>query len=148
MISATNLILHWRRLFSGIYSGIFATYLQYQISVKSVNKRPTIIFCSLCILYVLSVIIVSMDISQFVHYVSKNLLTNRQPFFFFLSFFSQARSGSKIKMLYPTHMSSAMLSGCCDFIAQSILVRIRSFHPWSTFFLSKKDLSLLDCLES
>ena len=52
----------------GLYSGIFAIYLQ----CRSNNSRTAIIFYSLCILYVLSIATVVCDILGFIFQVSNN----------------------------------------------------------------------------
>ncbi|KAF8801522.1 hypothetical protein BYT27DRAFT_6789041 [Phlegmacium glaucopus] len=48
---------------SGIYSGIFVTYLQYQTSKEGTDKTNNILFYSHCALYVLSVAAFASDIA-------------------------------------------------------------------------------------
>ncbi|KAF8811430.1 hypothetical protein BYT27DRAFT_7252797 [Phlegmacium glaucopus] len=84
----------------GLYSGIFAIYLQGTLK-RSTDKRNNIIFYALCALYVLSVVTVVVDIACFTyhHLFIGNLTTT------FLLGFLQTK-----------------VLGCRDFIAQSILI--------------------------
>src|SRR5271168_1616724 len=53
----------------GLYSGIFAMYLQYyQLKKDSTGqgKAKTILFYALCALYVLSLAVISLDTTEFV----------------------------------------------------------------------------------
>ncbi|KAF8814281.1 hypothetical protein BYT27DRAFT_7179604, partial [Phlegmacium glaucopus] len=84
--------------FYGLYSGIFSIYLQ-GTSKRSTDKRNNIIFYALCVLYVLSVVTIVDDIARFTCDIIGNLTTI-----------------SQLGFLQTT------LSGCCDFIAQSILI--------------------------
>ena len=54
----------------GIYSGIFAIYLQYVLSKES--RKTSIIFYALCLLYVLSTATVISDLLEFAIQVSNN----------------------------------------------------------------------------
>lgn len=45
----------------GLYSGIFAMYVEYYVSKKETDAKQTLIFLALCILYVLSVIVIALD---------------------------------------------------------------------------------------
>lgn len=49
----------------GLYSGIFAVYLQYS-GYPSNNSRTAVIFYSLCILYILSTVTFVADFVQFI----------------------------------------------------------------------------------
>ncbi|KAF8815192.1 hypothetical protein BYT27DRAFT_7334053 [Phlegmacium glaucopus] len=82
----------------GIYSGIFAIYLQGTLK-RSTDKRNNIIFYALCVLYVLSVVNVVGDIARLTYDFIGNLTTALQLYFLETTAF-----------------------GCCDFIAQSILI--------------------------
>lgn len=62
-------------LVSGLYSGIFLIYLQYGHASKRYADRNNlnIVFYAVCILYVLSVVIVSAGLAYFfITVVSKN----------------------------------------------------------------------------
>src|SRR5271155_3910736 len=52
----------------GLYSGIFALYLQYHRSKKNIDqaKATSILFYALCALYVLSLATFSLDVADFV----------------------------------------------------------------------------------
>lgn len=82
---------------SGIYSAIFAIYLRHQASKKCADNRLSIIFCSLCTLYVLSVAVFAMDIARFVLVVSNTSVCNN------FNFSSRCHSCR----------SSPLRSGCC-----------------------------------
>ena len=45
----------------GVYTGIFAMYLQYCASTKDASKRNNTIFYALCLLYLLSLSIILLD---------------------------------------------------------------------------------------
>ncbi|KAF8816038.1 hypothetical protein BYT27DRAFT_7154988 [Phlegmacium glaucopus] len=79
----------------GIYSGIFAMYLQ-GASKKDTNKRINVIFYALCVLYVLSVGDVVVDTASYIY--------------------------ANPTALLHTGFIQGTLAGCCDFIAQSILI--------------------------
>jgi hypothetical protein len=57
----------------GIYSGIFALYLQ--CSLKE-SRTAIFVFCLLCLLYVLSMVTVAFDLLSFVLEVSNNSIRN------------------------------------------------------------------------
>ncbi|KAF8817015.1 hypothetical protein BYT27DRAFT_7247886 [Phlegmacium glaucopus] len=84
--------------FYGLYSGIFSIYLQ-GTSKRSTDKRNNIIFYALCALYVLSAVTVVGDIAGFLYNIFRNPTTVL-----------------RISFLQTT------VFGCCDFIAQSILI--------------------------
>ncbi|KAF8803982.1 hypothetical protein BYT27DRAFT_7259438 [Phlegmacium glaucopus] len=89
----------------GLYSGIFAMYLQvHWISKKGTDKRKKTVFYALCALYSVSFVNVVLDIAY---------LTISNP-----------RAILNISILEGT------VSGCCDFIAQSILI-YRCWVVWS-----------------
>ncbi|KAF8814943.1 hypothetical protein BYT27DRAFT_7334193 [Phlegmacium glaucopus] len=83
--------------FYGVYSGIFAIYLQdHWTSNKGTYKR-NVIFYALCALYMLSVVNVVVDITDLIIFSNPTV-------FLHISFVQ------------------GIVSGCCDFIAQSILI--------------------------
>lgn len=53
---------HYRVL--GLYSGIFAVYLQLHTSAKS-NYKTNILFYALCVLYFLSMATIVLDVSRY-----------------------------------------------------------------------------------
>ncbi|KAF8797629.1 hypothetical protein BYT27DRAFT_7247042 [Phlegmacium glaucopus] len=83
----------------GLYSGIFAMYLQ-GTSNKGTDKRRNIVFYALCALYVLSVVTVVVDITNFIFGTFHSSLP---PYINFL-------------------FIQATIFACSDFIAQSILI--------------------------
>jgi FtsH-binding integral membrane protein len=52
-------------LIPGIYSGIFAVHSYYVSDKGSSNKKRSIIFYALCILYILSLAVIALDIALF-----------------------------------------------------------------------------------
>ncbi|KAF8817017.1 hypothetical protein BYT27DRAFT_7247887 [Phlegmacium glaucopus] len=84
--------------FYGLYSGIFAIYVQGTLK-RGTDKRNNILFCALCALYVLSAVTVVADIAGFRYHITGNLTTTLH-----------------LELLRAT------VFGCCDFIAQSILI--------------------------
>ncbi|KAF8815850.1 hypothetical protein BYT27DRAFT_7191864 [Phlegmacium glaucopus] len=86
----------------GLYSGIFSIYLQGTLK-RSTDRRNNILFYALCALYVLSAVTVMVDIASFIYVVIV------QTF------------GNLTKVLRVAFVQGAVL-GCCDFIAQSILI--------------------------
>jgi len=99
-------------LLYGFYSALFVMYLQYQASNKDTDRRTTIIFYCLCVLYAFSTIMLAMDIGKFI----------------------VATRGIDITLLYRFVVTSSVLSGCCDFIAQSILI-YRCWIVWNRSIL-------------
>ena len=62
----------------GLYSGLFALYLQLQMN----KPRTAFIFCALCILYALSTVNVVLDlVGNTVERVSKNSICKNIDFF-------------------------------------------------------------------
>ena len=62
----------------GLYSGIFALYLQYHSSKKETDNATQNIFYALCVLYVLSVALIALDIAIFL----ATFVSNNEPLFF------------------------------------------------------------------
>ncbi|KAF8815206.1 hypothetical protein BYT27DRAFT_7249401 [Phlegmacium glaucopus] len=82
----------------GLYSGIFAIYLR-GTSKRSTDKRNNILFYALCALYVLSVVTLVIGTAAFIYDIIGNLTTILQLL-----------------------LVQSTVFGCCDFIAQSILI--------------------------
>jgi len=83
----------------GLYSGIFALYLQclHASKTDAVNAK-NILFYALCFLYILSVATIGFDIVSFV------------------------MDGGNLTLVYAINTTQFTLFACCDFIAQSILI--------------------------
>jgi len=93
-------------LFYGLYSGIFLMFLKYNASKESPGQTTALLFYSLCTLYILSVTLFATDLA-------KGIIAN-----------------IGIDPLYPSVVLSSTLSGCCDFMAQSILI-YRCWIVWN-----------------
>ena len=134
----------------GIYSGIFAIYLQF----ASKDLRTTsIIFYALCILYVLSTANVVSDLLYLIidSDVSDNSI--RKNIIYLLVMLMLLNTGSipvqlqidLQSILFRVAIVKNTVAGCCDFIAQCTLVCIN--HCTYHLFYSPKssqDLPLLD----
>ena len=89
-----------------------------------------IVFYVLCLLYVLSTASVICDLLNIILYlymeVSNNPICNWKNMFF-LSVMQDALTLQQDidieSMYFPTQIAQVILSGCCDVIAQFILVR-------------------------
>lgn len=112
----------------GLYSGIFAKYLQHQASE---NKTKSFLFYALCTLYVLSLATVVLDITTFINGVSSNFVRNNNNLFM-LSVVQILITQNKV---YPIYVISGAIIGSCDFISQCILVRIN--HDYHLLYSSK-----------
>ena len=133
----------------GIYSGIFAIYLQYALTRKE-SRTATIVFYGLCLLYVLSTVSVVSDLLANTIEVSNKILSVRLSFFLLVMQFRintlpvqlQIDSNS---LLFRLLFVQITINGCCDLIAQCSLVRI-NHCTYHLFYSSKssKDLPLLD----
>jgi hypothetical protein len=114
----------------GIYSGIIIMYLKCTLPSKE-SKGPVIVFCALCLLYVLSTVNFFIDLllgnlilnvsktTLFVR-ISKNLSAVQNPI-------------SPLLLRVQILIFQLSISGCCDFLAQCILVRI-IYHCLSSSF--------------
>lgn len=121
-------------------------YLQYQASNQSTEndnlKRTTILFYSLCGLYVLSAAIFAVDIARFVVQVSNNSVrSNDSPF---TRSVVQMIGVTKVDATTIVYVIEVVIASCCDFISQSILVCINHWHTFDYSFKTPKDIPLLD----
>ena len=117
-------------------------YLYY----ASTKSKTSVIFYSLCLLYILSVATVISDLVALVVHVSDNSICKNFLFFFKISVVQlrakqlppQLRDGPKL-MLYNLSFVQTTASGLCDFIAQCTLVRTNHFnyHPFYSHNCSK-----------
>ena len=106
----------------GLYSGIFAIYLQCPSTRNRDNSRTPIVFYALCILYILSTVNFVADFANLVlDEVSNNSICNLKNLVFLsvVQFDFIFTITSTIDIGYV----QIIVSGCCDFIAQSIIVR-------------------------
>jgi len=99
--SAIGVILEG--FFFGLYTVVFAMYLQYQASKKSADIMQNILFYLLCILYLLSIITIAGDITDFI-------LT-----------YLDTRPHS-VSLLLNLLFLQITVTGLCDFLAQIILI--------------------------
>ena len=110
----------------GLYSGIFAIYLQCP---KKESRTAMIIFYVLCLLFVLSTATVVCDLLYIIVLgiyldVSDNSICNLN--IFYLSVVQEAQSPQlqidMQSMLFRVHFLQITVDSCCDVIAQFILV--------------------------
>ena len=113
----------------GVYSGIFATYLQCP-STKS--GTAIILFYAVCLLYVLSTVSFASDLVALILYVSNNSIC-KITFFVsvmqtrFRTLSPQLQTDS-LPMLFSISIIQSAVDGFCDFLAQSILVRVKNLY--------------------
>jgi hypothetical protein len=122
----------------GIYTGIFALYLQCPLKE---SRTATIVFYVLCLLYALSMATVAMDLVQSVLGVSNNSIRNSIIIIQMrIGALSPQDENDSQSMLYRTSIVQMVANGSCDFIAQSILVRINhcTYHPFYSPTVSSK----------
>ena len=112
----------------GLYSGIFAIYLQCP---KKESRSAMFIFYVLCLLYFLSTATVVGDLLGAIlaiHVAVSNNSIHSLKNMFFLSVMQDALSLQfgidMLKMYFRLSFVKAAVIGCCDLIAQFILVRI------------------------
>ena len=132
----------------GIYSAIFIIYLHCVLSKES--RKTSIVFYALCLLYVLSTTTVACDLLNFVIYVSNNSISK---YIIFLSVIqlrlitlpvpSQLLVIDSLSLLFRISIVQTAVFGCCDFIAQFILVRIN--HSTYHLFYSPKSSKIYRC---
>ena len=90
-------------------------YLQYQFPIKCADKRANIIFYCHCTLYVLSTALAASDVaSQIIGNVRINSIPSNYNLL--LSVVEQNAATDWL------NLSAGIISDCCDFFAQSILV--------------------------
>ena len=91
-------------------------YLQCQ-SNESTGRTATIVFYAICVLYVLSTVNFISDVAVETLEVSNTYICSKISYFLSIV---QSRISAPIS--YET--VQCITSGCCDFLAQCILVRI------------------------
>ena len=90
-------------------------------------------FYPLCIIYIFSAALVATDMAGYILLVGKNSLWNNNNLFFTLSAIQMV--GAETSLQYCMSVVLSLFSGCCKFMAQSILVHIT--HIYCSFYLSK-----------
>ena len=114
----------------GLYSGVFAMYLQYHsLSAKGADNARQTFSYALCVLYALAVAFIAFDIVIFVavltsvHFSTSRLSAMQTPD---LNMSTVYRLGSIVQPI---------MCGFCDFIGQSILVRTTgdNAYPFNLF---------------
>ena len=133
----------------GIYSAIFIIYLHCVLLSKE-SRKTSIIFYALCLLYILFTATVVSDLLGVVIHVSNNSISK---YIIFLSVIqlrlitlpvpSQLLVIDSQSLLYRETIVQATLFGCCDFIAQFILVRINNYTYH--LFYSPKSSKIYRC---
>jgi hypothetical protein len=108
-------------LLLGIYSGIFAIYLQYP---SKEFKTAIIVFYVLCLLYVLSMATVVCDLLSFTLGVSNNSICKIIIMLMCIGALSPQMQNASQSILFRMSIVQTLVTGSCDFIAQCILVRI------------------------
>jgi hypothetical protein len=124
----------------GIYSGIFALYLQCPLK----ESRPAIIvFYVLCLLYVLSMALVVSDLLEAIVVVSNNSICKIIIMQMGIGALSPQDQNDPLSMIYRAFIVQIVATGSCDFIAQCILVCLnhRAYHP----FYSPKSSKIFRC---
>ena len=110
----------------GFYSGILAMYLQCQPN-KSTGRTKNIVFYAICLLYLLSTVNFVSDLVALVFSVSHgNSIRSKNIIYLWVV---QWRINEPI---FSIGIVQGVTSGCCDFLAQCILVRINhcTYHPF------------------
>ena len=120
----------------GLYSGIFVMYLQCP-SESNKSGTTTILFYALCLLYVLSTVTFVGDLLSFILELSLEVSTNNSicKNIIFLSVVQSRIRTLPLQlqidpesrwqpMLFHISIVQTTASGCCDFIAQCIIVRL------------------------
>ena len=121
----------------GVYSGIFAIYLQCS-SNESRTRTANLVFYILCLLYIFCAATVVGDLVDSAFSVSNNSICKNT----FLSSVVQYRINA-LSLQLQSELQSILnritsvqiaVNACCDFTSQSIIVRInhsnRNYHPF------------------
>ena len=124
----------------GLYSGIFAIYLQHRGSQQGTNRANNILFYALWVLYALTTATFIVDMLE-LHWIID--MTVSMDYHRFLNLFRLILQ--TIEILYHLQIIEVTLFALCDVIAQTILVRTtdNGYHHSSN---SSKDISMLDRL--
>ena len=103
-------------------------YLQHQASRIGEDKKTAIFFFSICLLYILSTVIIAMDTARYMLYVGNNSIYLSITTLFTLSVIQDFAMKDQNSIVFLSYLPQTVgvIFGICDFIAQSILVRINS----------------------
>ena len=128
----------------GLYSGIFAMYLQ----CPSNKSRTAVILYAVCLLYVLSTVTFVTDLVALIlevsnRFICKDIIFLNSVVQTRISTLSLRLQSDSQPMLFRLMITQTTASGCCDFISQCIIVRINHFtyHP----FYSPKSSKIYRC---
>ena len=121
----------------GLYSGIFAIYLQHRGSQQGTNRANNILFYALWVLYALTTATIIVHILIFFSNDAVSMDDHRCLTLFELVL-------QNVETVYHLEIIDVTLFALCDVISQSILVRTTG----NDYYLSNssKDISMLDCL--
>jgi hypothetical protein len=124
----------------GIYTGIFAIYLQCP---SKVDRTATIVFYVLCFLYVLSMANVAVDLLEGARGVSNNSICKIVIMLMRIDALSPQLQHSSQLMLFNINVFQTTANGSCDLIAQCVLVCLNylAYHP----FYSPKSSKIFRC---
>ena len=100
----------------GLYSGIFAMYLQHHGSPQRTEKTKSILFYALSVVYTLSATTIITDILVFSWPGAVSM--NYHGCLIFLKLVVQS-----VEVVYHLQIIQGIAFAFCDFIAQSVLVR-------------------------
>jgi hypothetical protein len=115
---------------SGLYSGIFALHFQIYALGEADGRKQNIIFHALWVLYVLSAIVIASDSAIFVFIV---FVSDNERLLFLTWCWSVLQNDDNTMTYYLT-IANIIVFACCDFIAQSIIVRTIIHSIYSSNF--------------
>ena len=129
----------------GIYSGIFAMYLQCPLKE---SRTAAIVFYVLCLLYVLSMASFIIDVLGFVVAVSNNFIICKiiicmQMRIGALSPQFLLGSSTSLELIFHIEILQGLVPGFCDLIAQCILVRTKSLYLSSVIHINLQRSSVV-----
>ena len=136
----------------GIYSGIFAIYLQ---SASKDSRTTTMVFYALCLLYILSTASVVSDLLQVIlvnidslgisnNSICKNIISLLAMLMHLTTLPVQLQNDLQ-SVLFRIVVIQQTVNGCCDFIAQCTLVRINHSSCTYHLFYSPKSSKIYHC---
>jgi hypothetical protein len=126
----------------GIYSGIFALYLQCPLKE---SRTAIFVFYVLCLLYALSMATVVFDVLNFVLMeVSNNSICKIIILQMRIGALSPQIQNDSPSIIFPINIVQSVANGSCDFISQCILVRINHCTTYHLFY-SPKSSKIFRC---
>ena len=140
------------RLFPGlgVYSGIFAVYLQYP-SNDSRTRTANVVFYIICLLYCFCVASIVCDLLIFIFAVSNKFICKN---IIFIISFSQFRIFDALSLQLQIELQAIFnrisvvqgtVNACCDFTAQCIIVRINHSICIYHLFYSPESSKIYRC---